>query len=79
MRPIVSNLLEDLSKDMVSHGWLVQAVNLEDPHLDWKSVLAELLAEGVEVGELHCRQQSTSSSSPGRGQLRNVYRGQSSA
>lgn len=51
MRTIVNDLLEQLDEDMVSHGWLVQCVEQEDAQLDWKSVLAELLSEDVEVGD----------------------------
>jgi hypothetical protein len=51
MRTIVNDLLEQLGEDMVSHGWLVQSVEQEDAQLDWKTVLAELLSEDVEVGD----------------------------
>jgi|HubBroStandDraft_1064217.scaffolds.fasta_scaffold833707_1 hypothetical protein len=51
MRTIVNDILEQLGEDMVSHGWLVQSVEQEDAQLDWKTVLAELLSEDVEVGD----------------------------
>jgi hypothetical protein len=51
MRTIVNDALEQLGEDMVSHGWLVQSVEQVDAQLDWKSVLAELLSEDVEVGD----------------------------
>ncbi|MFO0812143.1 MAG: hypothetical protein U0796_02930 [Gemmatales bacterium] len=46
------DIYEQLGDDMVSHGWLVQCVHQENQsRLEWKSVLAELLARDVEIGD----------------------------
>lgn len=52
MSTIADNIYEQLADDMVSHGWLVQCVEQENQsRLEWKSVLAELLARDVEIGD----------------------------
>ncbi len=51
MRRLVTDLLKELAEDLVYHGWLAQAVEHEDAGLDWKTVLTELLSEGVEIGD----------------------------
>jgi len=52
MSNIANCIYELLSRDMVSHGLLLQTVEQEgDPRPDWKTVLGELLSEDVEIGE----------------------------
>lgn len=51
MSGIANTVLELLSDDMVSHGWLVHCVEQGGrPELEWKAVLAELLSGEVEIG-----------------------------
>lgn len=56
MRAISTYILEDLKDDLVSHGWLGQAIRLDEErrgdgsHLNYEGVLAELLSVEVEVG-----------------------------
>lgn len=52
MSKVVNCILEMLNEDMVSHGWLVQCLDEQSPPpSEWKTVLTELLAGEVEIGE----------------------------
>jgi hypothetical protein len=51
MSGIASYILELLSRDMVSHGLLLQSVNQYDSRISRTAVLTELLSGDVEIGE----------------------------
>jgi hypothetical protein len=52
MSKSADDVYEQLSEDMVSHGWLVQCVEAEKPSREeWTAVLAELLSRDVEIGD----------------------------
>ena len=51
MSRIVDDIHEQLSEDMVSHGWLAQCIEQNSQsQLEWRAVLTELLSGDVEIG-----------------------------
>ncbi len=59
MSTITSDIIEELHGDLISHGWLAQAIRLDGetshpPQARITNVLSELLATGqVEIGLTH--------------------------
>jgi len=52
MSTILNDVLEMLSDDMVSHGWLAQYLKLSESEARIEDVLEEVLASGkVEIGQ----------------------------